>query len=318
MGVTPQWVSQQIRASLNGVPIQTFVRHGQDQRLVVGLPKAETARLDVLVQMPIRTPQGQVVPLGHVVDLNTGSALATIYHENGDTGVTISADYVVPDGDFREFSNEMFESHVASVMQKYGLKAEFRGSMQDMQELFRNLTISALVAICLMYLILAWVFASYSWPIAVMSAIPLGFTGAVFGHWALGMDFTPLSIFGCFGLSGIIVNDSIILIGRYRELRLGGMEIKPAIVEASCQRLRAVFLTSITTVMGLVPILMETSVQAQLVQSMAASLAFGIAYGTILVLVVIPSVLTIIESVNASIHNLKSWFRSRTKSRQTA
>jgi multidrug efflux pump subunit AcrB len=125
------------------------------------------------------------------------------------------------------------------------------------------------------------------------------------------LNLTVLSLFGLFGLSGIIINDSIILINRYQELREEGLAVRPAIIEASCQRLRAVLLTSITTVGGLIPILMSDSIQAQLVQSMAASLAFGISYGTLLVLLVIPCLLTYIESMNSGMRRFVEWFKNR-------
>ena len=146
------------------------------------------------------------------------------------------------------------------------------------------------------FIILAWVFASYSWPLAVMMAIPLGLTGAIFGHWLLGMSLTVLSLFGLFGLSGIVINDSIVLITFYKQLRAQGMAIREAITEATCQRLRAVLLTSLTTIAGLSPILFETSLQAQFLIPMATSIVFGLAYGTVLILFFVPALLTIIET----------------------
>jgi multidrug efflux pump subunit AcrB len=146
-----------------------------------------------------------------------------------------------------------------------------------------------------MYIILAWVFGSYSWPLAVLLTIPLGISGAILGHSILGLNLTMLSLFGFFGLSGIVVNDAIILITFYRELREKGMPIKEAIVEATCLRLRAVILTSLTTIAGLMPLLFETSLQAQFLIPMAVSISFGLAYATVLILFVIPSLISIIE-----------------------
>ena len=152
------------------------------------------------------------------------------------------------------------------------------------------------LGLILIYLILAWVFASYGWPLVVMAVIPFGLTGALFGHWAMGIDMTILSLFGLFGLSGIVVNDSIILASFYKRLREGGMEVMDALVEASCQRLRAVLLTSLTTIAGLTPLLFETSFQAQFLIPMATSIAFGLGFATLLVLLVIPSLLSIYET----------------------
>jgi multidrug efflux pump subunit AcrB len=158
-----------------------------------------------------------------------------------------------------------------------------------------------MLALTLIFIILAWVFASYSWPIAVMLAIPLGLTGAIFGHGLLGMNLTILSLFGFFGLSGIVINDSIVLVTFYKHLRQKGMAVKEAIVEAACQRLRAVLLTSLTTIAGLTPILFETSLQAQFLIPMATAIVFGLAYGTVLILLFVPATLTVIESARSNI-----------------
>jgi len=156
-----------------------------------------------------------------------------------------------------------------------------------------------LLGLLLIYIVLAWVFGSYGWPLIVMSAIPFGLTGAVFGHWLLGMDLTLLSLFGFFGLSGIVVNDSIILVTFYQRLRNEGCAVHEALVEAACQRLRAVLLTSLTTIAGLTPLLFETSTQAQFLIPMAVSIAFGLAFATLLILLVVPTMLSIYEQLHA-------------------
>jgi multidrug efflux pump subunit AcrB len=154
-----------------------------------------------------------------------------------------------------------------------------------------------------MYLVLAWVFSSYGWPLLVMLTIPLGLTGAVLGHWLLDMNLTILSMFGFFGLSGIVVNDSIILVIFYRQIRDRGLAIDKALVEAACQRLRAVLLTSMTTIAGLTPLLFETSRQAQFLIPMAVSIAFGLAFATLLILLVIPAMLSIYEDVRIALQS---------------
>ncbi|MBT8130051.1 MAG: efflux RND transporter permease subunit, partial [Gammaproteobacteria bacterium] len=149
----------------------------------------------------------------------------------------------------------------------------------------------------MIYIILAWVFASYSWPLAVMMVIPFGICGAIFGHWLLGIDLTILSQFGMFGLSGIVINDSIILVTFYKQLRAKGMAIRDALVEAACLRLRAVMLTSLTTIAGLTPLLFETSLQAQFLIPMAVSISFGLGFATLLVLFLVPVMLSYIEQL---------------------
>ncbi|MEC9315233.1 MAG: efflux RND transporter permease subunit, partial [Pseudomonadota bacterium] len=159
------------------------------------------------------------------------------------------------------------------------------------------------LAFVMIYLVLAWVFASYGWPFVVMSAIPFGLIGALFGHWLLNIDLTILSLFGIFGLSGIVVNDSIILVTFFKQLRESGMGTQQAIIEAASQRLRAVLLTSLTTIGGLTPLLFETSLQAQFLIPMAVSISFGLMFATALVLLVIPAMLSVHESAADKISN---------------
>jgi multidrug efflux pump subunit AcrB len=155
-----------------------------------------------------------------------------------------------------------------------------------------------LLGLTLIYLVLAWVFASYGWPLVVMAVIPFGVVGALIGHWVMGLDITILSLFGLFGLSGIVVNDSIILVSFYKRLRESGLALREALVEAACQRLRAVLLTSLTTIAGLTPLLFETSLQAQFLIPMATSIAFGLAFATALVLVLVPVLLSLHEDAH--------------------
>ena len=156
-------------------------------------------------------------------------------------------------------------------------------------------------ALVMIYIILAWVSASYSRPLVIMAAIPFGFIGAIAGHFIMGIELTILSFFGVIGLSGIVVNDSIILISFYQKLRAQGMAVNDAILEASSSRLRAVVLTSMTTIAGLTPLLFETSIQAQFLIPMAVSITFGLAFSTVLVLIVIPAMLSLIESLSQAV-----------------
>ena len=153
------------------------------------------------------------------------------------------------------------------------------------------------VGLALIYIILAWVFGSYGWPLLVMAAIPFGLLGAMFGHWVMGLDLTILSLFGFFGLAGIVVNDSIILVSFYKQLREAGMAIQQALEEAAVRRVRAVLLTSLTTIAGLLPLLFEKSLQAQFLIPMATSIAFGLMASTLLILLVLPVLLSLYEQV---------------------
>ena len=152
-----------------------------------------------------------------------------------------------------------------------------------------------IIGLLLMYAVLVWVFSSWSTPLIVMSVIPLALVGALLGHWVMGLNLTILSLFGLFGLSGIVVNNSIILVSFYQEQRKRGLAVNEALNEAVVQRLRAVMLTSLTTIGGLLPLLFETSLQAQFLIPMATSIAFGLGFSTLLVLLVVPALLSMLE-----------------------
>ncbi len=173
---------------------------------------------------------------------------------------------------------------------------EFTGRAEDQRDTADDMKRGALFALAMIYIVLAWVFGSYGWPLVVMAIIPFGIVGALYGHYFMGITPTILSMFGLFALSGIVVNDSIILVVFYKQLREKGMAVKEAIVEAACQRLRAVLLTSLTTIAGLLPLLFETSLQAQFLIPMAVSISFGLAFATFLVLLMVPTLLAGMES----------------------
>jgi multidrug efflux pump subunit AcrB len=187
------------------------------------------------------------------------------------------------------------ENFLPDLTSRYGLEYSFEGRAADQAETLGDMKRGMIIALALIYLVLAWQFASYGWPLIVMSVIPFGIVGAIFGHWLMSLDLTVLSLFGFFGLSGIVINDSIVLITFYKHIREDGIPVEEALIEAACQRLRAVLLTSLTTIFGLTPLLFETSLQAQFLIPMATSIAFGLMFSTVLVLLAVPALLAIYE-----------------------
>jgi multidrug efflux pump subunit AcrB len=190
-------------------------------------------------------------------------------------------------------------------VRRYGVAFSFEGRAADQRETLGDMKLGLFLGLGLIFVILAAVFASWGWPLVVMTSIPLGLIGAIFGHWLLGIDLTLLSMFGLFGLSGIVVNNAIILVSMYQEVRQTGMGVNEALVEAACSRLRAMLLTSATTVVGLGPLIFEKSLQAQFLIPMAVSLAFGVGFATVLVLIFTPALLSAHESFHAA---LGRWF----------
>lgn len=177
----------------------------------------------------------------------------------------------------------------------WGVRYSFEGRSADQRQTLDDMKMGAIAGIALMYVVLVWVFSSWSTPLIVMSIIPFALIGALLGHWLMGLNLTVLSLFGLFGLSGIVVNNAIILVSFYQAERRKGLAVNEALNEAVVQRVRAVILTSLTTIGGLLPLMFETSLQAQFLIPMAASITFGLALATVLVLLVIPVLLSLLE-----------------------
>ena len=178
-----------------------------------------------------------------------------------------------------------------------GIQYEFAGRAEEQRETSADMRFGALLGLTFIYIILAWVFASYSRPLVVMSVIPMGFVGAVVGHYVFGADLTILSIFAILGLAGIVINDSIVLVTTI-EQRRRSEPLLSAAVNGACDRLRAVILTSATTIGGLTPLLFERSLQAQFLVPMALTLIFGLAVSTLVVLVLVPSLCVIQQDLS--------------------
>ena len=295
LNLTSQQLARQLRGAFEGRTLQTFYEDGIEVDVLLSLSESERDRLATLDQLPIVTTSGAIVPLPVVATFESRRGLDELRRTDGQMSIVVSADVNNLIANASEILADVRTTALPEITAKFGLKSNIQGRAQDREETFADMKVGVLVALTMIYIILAWVFSSYSWPFAVLIAIPLGLTGAISGHWLMGLDLTVLSLFGFFGLSGIVINDSIVLVDTYRRLIDAGEDHMEAIVKASCLRFRAVLVTSLTTIAGLTPILFETSPQAQFLIPMATTIVFGLAYGTVLVLMIVPSVLSLIE-----------------------
>ena len=244
----------------------------------------------------IRLPDGGSAPLSSVVEFDARRGFDVLRHTDTQLAIHTTATVDATVNNNNEILADMQQFFLPELSSRYGVNVAYEGRAEEQAETIGDMVQGVLLAFVMIYLVLAWVFASYGWPLVVMSAIPFGLIGALFGHWLLGIDLTILSLFGIFGLSGIVVNDSIILVTFFKQLRESGLGTQQAIIEAASQRLRAVLLTSLTTIGGLTPLLFETSLQAQFLIPMAVSISFGLMFATALVLLVIPAMLSVHES----------------------
>lgn len=295
LGLTVSDIGNQLRAAFDGQLLQVFYDENEEVEVRILLPDQQRDYTRTLDNFPIITAKGSMVPLSNVVTLVDQKGLDLVRHTEGKLGLRVTASVNTELNNANVVVADLSEAFLPELAKEYGIKIELKGRAEEQAQTGKDMMLGAAIGFTLIYIILAWVFTSYSWPLAVLLAIPLGISGAIIGHWLLGLDLTMLSWFGFFGLSGIVINDAIILVTFYRELRERGQPAKEAIVDAACLRLRAVLLTSLTTIAGLLPLLFETSLQAQFLIPMAVSISFGLAYATALILFVIPALLSLIE-----------------------
>lgn len=297
LGLTTMELGTQLRAAFDGALVQTYQQGEDEIEVRVLLPEEQRKHVGALSQLLIRVPDGRLVPIEQVMDVQYEQGFDALHHADGNLAVEVSVnldDKVTTAGDVID---ALETSALPEIARRYHLSYSFEGQAIYQRETLAGLQIGLVVGLGLMYAVLAWVFASWSLPVIVMATIPLALIGALLGHWILKLDLTVLSLFGLFGLSGIVVNNAIILVAFYRSQRAKGLEINEALVEAMVQRVRAVMLTTLTTIGGLMPLLFETSLQAQFLIPMAMTIAFGLGLSTLLVLAVIPALLSYHEQL---------------------
>jgi len=230
-----------------------------------------------------------------LVSWNTERSLDIIRHDDGIDAINVTADVDNTQNNANIILSEVIKNFLPELVNKYNIKYKFKGRNKDQTQTLEDMFYGAILAVALIYLILTWVFASFTWPFLVLITIPFGIVGAILGHLVMNIDLTILSLFGFFGLAGIVINDSIILILHYKSIRNLYDNNAEAVIQTACDRLRAVILTSLTTIAGLLPLLFEKSMQAQFLIPMATAITFGLAFATILILIFIPTVLNLIH-----------------------
>ncbi len=292
---TTQTVGQQVRHAIEGAIAKRFPRGDEEVTVRVQYPRDEVD-VGVLNSLYLRAPGGREVPLAEVVSQRDEQGFARIRREDGLRQVSITGDIDKAVTNTGEVIARLQAAGLAEIADRHGLEFTFKGKAEEQQETFADMQLGAVLGLILIYITLAWVFGSYSRPFAVMMAIPLGLIGAVIGHLVMGFPLTILSMVALIGLSGIVINDSIVMVSTIDERRRKESMID-AIVGGSCDRLRAVILTSATTIGGLTPLMFETSQQAQFLIPMAVTITFGLAVGTILVLVVVPALVAFLEDL---------------------
>ena len=295
LGLTTTDLGSQLRAAFDGRVAQIYQDGRDEMEVRVQLPRDQRERLSTLSRVTVRIPDGRFVPLGQVMNLDHRQGFEALRHADGKLAVEVTSALNTRVSTSAQIIESLQADALPDIASRYGVRYSFEGRSADQRETIADMKTGLLIGVALMYVILAWVFSSWSLPLIVMAIIPFALVGALLGHWLMGLQLTVLSLFGLFGLAGIVVNNAIILVSFYNQQRQKGLGINEALNEAAVQRVRAVLLTSLTTIGGLLPLLFETSLQAQFLIPMATSIAFGLGLSTVLVLLVIPALLSWLE-----------------------
>ena len=298
LGLRSQEVARQVRNSYYGAEALRQQRGRNEVKVMVRLPKKERVSEYNLEEMILRTPAGKEIPLRSAVSINRGRAYTDINRRDGRRIVTVAAD-VQPRSKAGQVLGSLKSDTLSALQQKYpGLTFSFEGRQADQRESMQSLMKGLLVALIVIYAMLAVPLNSYIQPLIIMAAIPFGIVGAVIGHMIMGFSLSVLSMFGVVALSGVVVNDSLVLIDFANRREQDGMSRRQAVHQAGIQRFRPIILTTLTTFGGLSPMIFETSRQARFLIPMALSLGYGILFATMITLVLVPSLYLIVDDVH--------------------
>jgi multidrug efflux pump subunit AcrB len=303
LGLTLADLARQVRAGFYGEEVQR-VQRGQDEvKVMVRFPRDERDSVGYLDNMRIRTPDGGNVPFHAVAEVEIGESPTRIRRYDRNRAVQVSAEVDKENYEPGKITADILQTELPEVLAGYpGVRHRLSGSSQGQQEVQQDLVKGALFALFLIYALMAIPLRSYAQPLIIMSVIPFGTIGALVGHLILGIEVSMMSFFGIIALAGVVVNDSLILVDFVNKERATGIPLLKAVTDAATKRFRAILLTSLTTFFGLIPIILETSLQAQVMIPMAASLAFGILFATVITLFLIPSLYMILD-------DFKRWWR---------
>jgi multidrug efflux pump subunit AcrB len=300
-------LARQVRQGFYGDEVQRIQRGRDDVRVMVRYPKEERKSLADVENMRIRLPDGAEIPFKTVADVEYGRGYSTIKRVDRRRVVSVSADVDEVVASAGKINRELNAKVLPELMRKYpGLDYRFAGEQRERNESLGSLKINFIIAMLAIYGLLAVQFKSYSQPAIVMSAIPFGLVGATIGHLLMGFNLSILSLFGVVALSGVVVNDSLIMIDLINRERRSGIELTQILRDCATRRFRPIMLTTLTTFCGLLPMILEKSLQARFLVPMAISLAFGVLFATCITLLLVPSLYMILEDIKGRFFAAKS------------
>ncbi len=296
LGLSMADLAGQVRQGFYGEEAQRIQRGRDDVKVMVRYPESERRSLTDVREMRVRTPSGDEVPFDTVADARLGRGYAAIQRTDRARTIDVTANVDEADQDVNKVTRELQQRILPRVLAAHpNVRWSFEGERREQQETLGGLMRGFLLAILLIFALMAVPFRSYLQPLIVMSVIPFGLIGAVVGHMVMGMDLSVLSLCGIVALAGVVVNDSLVLVDFVNRRRAEHVDLLTAVREAGVSRFRPILLTSLTTFAGLLPLLLEKSVQALFLIPMAISLAFGVLFATLITMVLVPAGYLILE-----------------------
>ncbi|MCS6238766.1 efflux RND transporter permease subunit [Shewanella baltica] len=309
LGLTLSDLARQVRYGFYGYEAQRILRNKEEIKVMVRYPLEQRRTVGYLENMLIRTPTGTSVPFSTVAQIEKGESYASITRVDGKRAITITANANKNIVEPSKVVQEIQKDYLPQLQAKYPkIQTALDGGSLDEQNAMVGLMQGFFFALFTIYALMAIPLKSYSQPLIIMSVIPFGIIGALFGHLIQGLAMSVLSLCGIVALAGVVVNDSLILVDFVNRAREQGQSVRQAAVDSGCYRFRAIILTSLTTFVGLVPIILERSLQAQIVIPMATSLAFGILFSTVVTLILVPLLYIILDDVSRSSSRFFNWW----------
>lgn len=307
LGLNLSTIASQVGASFYGGEAQRVIRDGEEVRVMVRYPRLTRERFAELKYAVITTPAGKEVMLGDVVELTEKPGISYIRREGGYRSVYVFGNIDEEAVEPNEVVSRIAESLLPEIQKSYpSVKTQLGGSIEETQAQQNEQVLFFIAGLIMMYILLAVPLKSYMQPFMILLVIPFSFTGAIWGHFIYGVDLSTMSTFGLIAAAGVVINDSLLMTDFINSRRKEGIHLKQAVLDAGCARFRAITLTSITTFVGVLPIMFETSTQARSVIPMAIALGYAVLYATVVTLILIPCMYLILEDIRVPFRWLKT------------
>ena len=310
MNLTLANIASQVGNSYYGLEAQRILRDGEEVKVMVRYPHDQRNSIGQVDDVMIKAPNGAELPLSELADIIVTDGVTRVRRENGNRTINIWASIDAEQAEPFKLAKDIRDNFVPKLLRKYPLvKSELSGKIQQEMQGFADQVRDLVISLLVIFSLLAIPLKSYTQPLMIMTVIPFGIVGAIFGHLLLGMDLNLFSMFGIIAAAGVVVNDSLVMVDYVNQARKAGARTKDAVIGAGCNRFRAIMLTSLTTFIGLVPIMSETSAQALIVIPMAVSLAFGVLFATVVTLVLMPCLYIIFADIRNAFGGAYRWIK---------